>query len=125
MVKERIPLYKKLRTNSYKVPKPPKDESPECICKPDHPCVDDVCSCCSVPVTHHSQHCLNRGMLFECDAKRCPAGDKCTNTRIQKRQSPKLVPFKTDARGWGLKCATDLKKVGRPAHRQSMHRNAG
>ena len=50
-------------------------------------------------------------MLFECDVRTCPAGTACKNTRIQRRAMPPLTPFKTDHRGWGLKCDKDLEPV--------------
>ncbi|XP_031349604.1 uncharacterized protein LOC116175568 isoform X2 [Photinus pyralis] len=54
--------------------------------------------------------CLNRLLLTECDPNICPARKKCNNQRFEKRQYPPLVPYKTEARGWGLKTLAPISK---------------
>lgn len=51
--------------------------------------------------------CLNRLLMMECGS-RCPTGEHCANRRFQKREYPKLEPFKTEKKGWGLKTTQDL-----------------
>ncbi len=84
-VKEQPVAFKRIRTNQYLAPKPPKQEVPECMCStsPDSGCGED---------------CLNRMLNIECD-KSCPAGDQCRNRRFQTRAYPPLAPFKTNGRG--------------------------
>lgn len=48
--------------------------------------------------------------MIECDPSRCEAGDKCQNRRFKKREYAKVIPFKTESRGWGLKSLQDIKK---------------
>lgn len=48
--------------------------------------------------------------MTECDPQVCPAGEKCNNQQFEKRQYPPLVPYKTDCRGWGLKCLENINK---------------
>ncbi|CAL1533797.1 unnamed protein product [Lymnaea stagnalis] len=72
-------------------------EIPRCECKPDQ---TDACT----------TDCLNRMMMYECHPAVCPAGEKCNNQRFQKRQYPELEPFKSETRGWGLRCLEDIKK---------------
>ena len=109
-LKEKTPFYKKIRVNHYLVAKLPKDDVPDCNCNSKDSCSENVIKL-GVSFLSKSLQCLNRTLNIECDPKTCPAGDGCQNTRIQKRASPKLIPFKTECSGWGLKCATDLKPV--------------
>lgn len=75
-------------------------EIPRCECKPDQ---EDACT----------SDCLNRMMMYECNPTVCPAGEKCHNQRFQRRQYPECEPFKSETRGWGLRCLEDVKKVWR------------
>ncbi|XP_053619416.1 uncharacterized protein LOC128680356 [Plodia interpunctella] len=52
--------------------------------------------------------CLNRMLLTECGPI-CRAGDRCNNRAFEKRLYPKLVPYRTPHRGWGLKTLEDIK----------------
>ncbi len=45
LVKETVPIYKKLKTNKYTIPKPSKEEIPTCMCTSAHPCNSDVRAC--------------------------------------------------------------------------------
>ncbi|XP_063834524.1 uncharacterized protein LOC135083730 [Ostrinia nubilalis] len=53
-------------------------------------------------------HCLNRMLLTECGPI-CRAGDRCSNRAFEKRLYPKMVPYRTPHRGWGLKTLEDIK----------------
>ncbi|XP_069362911.1 uncharacterized protein [Maniola hyperantus] len=52
--------------------------------------------------------CLNRMLLTECGPT-CRAGDRCNNRAFEKRHYPKLTPYRTPHRGWGLKTLEDIK----------------
>nr|XP_026490227.1 uncharacterized protein LOC113396490 isoform X1 [Vanessa tameamea]XP_026490228.1 uncharacterized protein LOC113396490 isoform X1 [Vanessa tameamea] len=52
--------------------------------------------------------CLNRMLLTECGPT-CRAGDRCNNRAFEKRLYPKMVPYRTPHRGWGLKTLVDVK----------------
>ncbi|CAH2237590.1 jg6296 [Pararge aegeria aegeria] len=52
--------------------------------------------------------CLNRMLLTECGPT-CRAGDRCNNRAFEKRLYPKMTPYRTSARGWGLKTLQDVK----------------
>jgi hypothetical protein len=93
---QKAPKFKYLRRNEYTLmPKPQRVGVEPCGCDKDSaPC---------------DENCLNRMMLMECDPKTCPCGSECHNQRFQKRAYPQLVPFKTDARGWGLALGEDVK----------------
>ncbi|CAH2097203.1 unnamed protein product [Euphydryas editha] len=52
--------------------------------------------------------CLNRMLLTECGPT-CRAGDRCNNRAFEKRLYPKMVPYRTPHRGWGLKTLVDIK----------------
>ncbi|ORX41657.1 SET domain-containing protein, partial [Piromyces finnis] len=56
--------------------------------------------------------CLNRLSLIECDPKRCPCGDRCTNQRFNRynKNSKKLKVFWTGNKGYGLKTENPIKK---------------
>lgn len=49
-------------------------------------------------------------LQFECHPNTCPGKEKCENQRFQKRQSPRLYPFNTSGKGWGLKSSDAIKK---------------
>eukprot|EP00039_Didymoeca_costata_P001017 m.48850 g.48850 ORF g.48850 m.48850 type:complete len:1232 (-) comp10589_c0_seq1:188-3883(-) len=85
--------FTRIRANRYNCDKPPKIEVTECSCTPENPCMED---------------CYNRMTMIECDPKTCPAGDKCQNNRMLKRQYAKVKEFKTDLRGFGLKTKEDI-----------------
>ncbi|KAB7504866.1 Histone-lysine N-methyltransferase NSD2, partial [Armadillidium nasatum] len=51
-----------------------------------------------------------RMLMVECIKEVCPAKERCNNQRFQKRQYPNVFPFKTQARGWGLKTKDFIKK---------------
>lgn len=59
------------------------------------------------PCGPYSQ-CLNRMLLTECGPT-CRTGERCNNRAFEKRQYPKLVPYRTPQRGWGLKTLEDIK----------------
>ncbi|RNA33744.1 histone-lysine N-methyltransferase SETD2-like isoform X1, partial [Brachionus plicatilis] len=52
--------------------------------------------------------CLNRMLLIEC-GNRCPCGEHCTNKNFKTKNNAKIVPFKTENKGLGLKTINDLK----------------
>lgn len=76
---------------------------------------DDLCdinTCnCSADMEHPCgpyAACINRILMFECNPKVCPAGDKCENQLFEKRIYPKLEVVKTDFRGFGLYAMEDI-----------------
>ncbi|CAH0763426.1 unnamed protein product [Diatraea saccharalis] len=69
----------------------------QCDCNPD---VEDPCGPYS--------HCLNRMLLTECGPS-CRAGDRCNNRAFEKRQYPRVAPYRTPQRGWGLRALEDIK----------------
>uniref|UniRef100_A0A2C9JRL9 Histone-lysine N-methyltransferase n=1 Tax=Biomphalaria glabrata TaxID=6526 RepID=A0A2C9JRL9_BIOGL len=93
--------YKFIKSNvpigNVQICKAELSEIPRCECKPDQ---EDACT----------TDCLNRMMMYECHPTVCPAGEKCHNQRFQKRQYPECEPFKSESRGWGLRCLEDIKK---------------
>ncbi|XP_072936008.1 uncharacterized protein [Epargyreus clarus] len=96
------PHYVKLRANKpcgALVNRRPDEESSltQCECSP-----DDECPCGPY------SHCLNRMLLTECGPT-CRAGERCNNRAFEKRLYPKLVPYRTPHRGWGLKTLEDIK----------------
>ncbi|GBP05887.1 Histone-lysine N-methyltransferase, H3 lysine-36 and H4 lysine-20 specific [Eumeta japonica] len=48
-------------------------------------------------------------LLTECGPT-CRAGDRCCNRNFEKRIYPKMIPYRTPHRGWGLKTLQDIKK---------------
>ncbi|VVC34203.1 Zinc finger, PHD-type,Zinc finger, RING-type,PWWP domain,Zinc finger, FYVE/PHD-type,SET [Cinara cedri] len=72
----------------------------DAICKCD-PNEEDPCSLDS--------SCINRQMLFECDPKTCPAGQKCKNQDFEKQLGPQLATFLTENKGWGVKTLENIK----------------
>ncbi|XP_058853155.1 histone-lysine N-methyltransferase, H3 lysine-36 specific-like isoform X2 [Acipenser ruthenus] len=74
-------------------------EIPRCNCKAtdENPCSLD-------------SECINRMLMYECHPQVCQAGDRCQNQSFTKRLYPELEIFRTLARGWGLRCKSDLKK---------------
>ncbi|CAH1155865.1 unnamed protein product [Phaedon cochleariae] len=54
--------------------------------------------------------CLNRLLLTECNPEACPAGKSCKNQSFEKRDYPPMIPYKTQGRGWGLKCLAAIKR---------------
>ncbi|XP_066572541.1 histone-lysine N-methyltransferase, H3 lysine-36 specific isoform X2 [Amia ocellicauda] len=72
---------------------------PRCNCKAsdENPCGLD-------------SECINRMLMYECHPQVCPAGDKCQNQCFTKRQYAQVEIFRTLARGWGLRCISDIKK---------------
>ncbi|KAI5638335.1 SET domain-containing protein [Phthorimaea operculella] len=69
----------------------------QCECNPDE---EDPCGPYS--------HCLNRMLLTECGPI-CRAGERCQNRAFEKRLYPKMVPYRTPHRGWGLKTLEPIK----------------
>lgn len=54
--------------------------------------------------------CINRLMYQECNPKTCPAGDTCSNQRIQRYEwTPGLERFMTSKRGWGIRTTEKVK----------------
>uniref|UniRef100_A0A673WLG1 Histone-lysine N-methyltransferase, H3 lysine-36 specific n=1 Tax=Salmo trutta TaxID=8032 RepID=A0A673WLG1_SALTR len=74
-------------------------EIPRCNCKAsdENPCGID-------------SECINRMLMYECHPQVCPAGECCLNQAFTKRQYSQVEIFRTLARGWGLRCAHDIKK---------------
>ncbi|XP_077962981.1 uncharacterized protein nsd1b isoform X2 [Gasterosteus aculeatus] len=74
-------------------------EIPRCNCKAadESPCGMD-------------SECINRMLLYECHPQVCPAGERCLNQAFSKRQYSQVEIFRTLSRGWGLRCAHDIKK---------------
>ncbi|CDQ68142.1 unnamed protein product [Oncorhynchus mykiss] len=74
-------------------------EIPRCNCKAsdENPCGID-------------SECINRMLMYECHPQVCPAGEGCLNQAFTKRQYSQVEIFRTLARGWGLRCAHDIKK---------------
>ncbi|EDQ87845.1 uncharacterized protein MONBRDRAFT_33094 [Monosiga brevicollis MX1] len=98
---ERPPRFKLIKRNVYLPPaaKPPHRKEEQEICR-----CDAALNCADM----HS--CLNRMMYIECDAKCCNNGKNCRNQRFQRREYPKLIPFKTEHRGWGLRLGQDVEE---------------
>ncbi|XP_022123425.2 histone-lysine N-methyltransferase, H3 lysine-36 specific [Pieris rapae] len=69
----------------------------QCECDPN---VEDPCGLYS--------HCLNRMLLTECGPI-CRAGERCCNRAFEKRQYPRMEPYRTPARGWGLRTLEDIR----------------
>ncbi|KAL4714612.1 hypothetical protein ACJJTC_002177 [Scirpophaga incertulas] len=69
----------------------------QCDCNPDE---DDPCG-------PYSQ-CLNRMLLTECGPT-CRAGDRCNNRAFERRQYPKMAPYRASNRGWGLRALEDIR----------------
>ncbi|KAJ0170937.1 hypothetical protein K1T71_013709 [Dendrolimus kikuchii] len=97
------PHYVKLKTNKpvgsvcMKKMDDPELSLTQCECDPNE---EDPCG-------PYSQ-CLNRMLLTECGPT-CRAGDRCNNRAFEKRLYPKLTPYRTHHRGWGLKTLEDIK----------------
>lgn len=97
------PSYVKLRTNrpvgGVKLLNSDATPTTACDCSAHdaHPCGPD-------------SSCINRMLMFECDADVCPAGDQCENRRFQRRSYPPLEPFLTEHRGWGLRSTANINK---------------
>lgn len=69
-----------------------------CDCDPewDNPCAPET-------------DCLNRILSVECSSGICPAGDKCCNQAFVRRKYPRMEPFHTAGRGWGLRSLEEIK----------------
>eukprot|EP00249_Psilotum_nudum_P018886 c27003_g1_i1 orf=507-2315(+) len=94
------PQYVHIRRNIYLVKRPkrrPEDECMQCTCKP---ALGSNESC--------GKDCLCGLLLTSCSAS-CGCGDSCRNLPFQKRVGRKLQVVKTQACGWGLEAAEDIK----------------
>ncbi|XP_075714943.1 histone-lysine N-methyltransferase NSD3 isoform X3 [Rhinoderma darwinii] len=97
------PPYKHIKTNKavgkIQIQVADVAEIPRCNCRPtdEAPCGLD-------------SQCLNRMLLYECHPQVCPAGEYCQNQGFTKRLYPETEIFRTDRRGWGLKCNRDIRK---------------
>ena len=84
--------YKKIKTNIYTMERPwlkaEREKNAACMCTAEDPC--------------GSGSCLNASTLVECDPKTCPVGAACKNRHFQRRDGPKVAPFPTAMRGFGL-----------------------
>ncbi|CAH2059654.1 unnamed protein product, partial [Iphiclides podalirius] len=69
----------------------------QCDCGPDD---EDPCG-------PYSQ-CLNRMLLTECGPC-CRAGPRCNNRAFERREYPRLTPYRTPQRGWGLKTLDHIR----------------
>ncbi|BES96218.1 AWS [Nesidiocoris tenuis] len=102
--KMKPPLYKKITSNkpigSVKLNDLALPETLSfCECKAES---EDPCG--------PSTNCLNRILFVECTPDICNVGDKCRNRNFDRKLYPKLMPFYTDSKGWGLKTAEPIKK---------------
>lgn len=78
---------------------------------------DLICNCAAIEEPGRaelvacgpSSKCLNRLLLTECNPAYCPAGQRCDNQRLQKRQYPSLDILRTAGKGWGLVAKEHLK----------------
>lgn len=61
---------------------------------------DSRCSC--TPADGCGQGCLNRATYHECDPARCPAGEACTNQRLQQRSGIACSLRYMPGKGWGV-----------------------
>ncbi|TPX68047.1 histone-lysine N-methyltransferase [Spizellomyces sp. 'palustris'] len=72
-----------------------------------------VCQC-EVPFNSDPacrDNCLNRCMFIECSPKHCPANERCSNQRFQKRESIKeLEVVWTAVRGHGLRTKVNIPR---------------
>jgi len=94
-IEEKVPEFKKIQCNSYSsnIAKKIKIEMSTCNCVPESKCMDQ---------------CINRAMLYECDFKSCPCGNKCTNREIQNGKTVPVEVFLTKLKGWGLKSTSKI-----------------
>ncbi|XP_040270697.1 histone-lysine N-methyltransferase NSD3 isoform X4 [Bufo bufo] len=97
------PAYKHIKANKpvgkVQIQVADVSEIPRCNCRPtdEAPCGLD-------------SQCLNRMLLYECHPQVCPAGEYCQNQSFTKRLYPETEIFRTDKRGWGLRCKRDIRK---------------
>ncbi|XP_056426912.1 histone-lysine N-methyltransferase NSD3 isoform X4 [Hyla sarda] len=97
------PPYKHIKTNKavgkVQIQVADVSEIPRCNCRPtdEAPCGLD-------------SQCLNRMLLYECHPQVCPAGEYCQNQGFTKRLYPETEIFRTERRGWGLRCKRDIRK---------------
>ena len=98
----RIPSYRTLTQNLYRLPLVRTVDSPDltpcCECKPEDGC---------------GQNCANRMLSMECAPGKCPSLREgalhCTNAVMQQRRFPKLEVFRTsDGKGWALRVQEDV-----------------
>eukprot|EP00727_Mastigamoeba_balamuthi_P002319 m51a1_g12084 putative histone-lysine n-methyltransferase setd2 (496) ;mRNA; f:21-1803 len=54
--------------------------------------------------------CINYNTKTECTFGRCPAGQACRNTRMQRHQNAPLGQFLSKKKGWGIFTLIDLYK---------------
>ncbi|KAI9244166.1 hypothetical protein BY458DRAFT_485574 [Sporodiniella umbellata] len=102
-LKDKKPVFTKIRANLFieRKPKLIADERNICHCIP--PQGEQELGC--------GEDCINRLLFYECDAKYCPCGAKCSNQRIQKKACDyRLEVFKTQGRGWGLRTQQAIQK---------------
>ncbi|GAV08813.1 hypothetical protein RvY_18452 [Ramazzottius varieornatus] len=72
-----------------------------CDCKP--PAAADAVGC--------GYGCSSRSSYFECDPEDCPCGKRCTNNAIQKKRwAENLELFKTDKKGFGVRCLKPIRR---------------
>lgn len=57
-----------------------------------------------------SSRCINRDLFYECNKSLCPAGEKCQNQAMQKRNYAKLSTVKTLTRGTGVETTNSLER---------------
>ncbi|XP_069801195.1 histone-lysine N-methyltransferase NSD3 isoform X2 [Dendropsophus ebraccatus] len=97
------PPYKHIKTNKavgkVQIQVADISEIPRCNCRPND----------EAPCGLDSQ-CLNRMLLYECHPQVCPAGEYCQNQGFTKRLYPETEIFRTERRGWGLRCKRDIRK---------------
>lgn len=71
---------------------------------------DLICQCNAEEVCGPSSECLNRLLLTECNPANCPAGERCRNQRLQRREYPELDILRTEGKGWGLVAKEDVRE---------------
>ncbi|KAM4676345.1 histone-lysine N-methyltransferase NSD3 [Discoglossus pictus] len=97
------PPYKHIKSNKavgkVQIQVADVSEIPRCNCRPsdDAPCGLD-------------SQCLNRMLQYECHPQVCPAGERCQNQNFTHRLYPETEIFRTEQRGWGLRCKRDIRK---------------
>eukprot|EP01117_Protostelium_nocturnum_P007245 TRINITY_DN2590_c0_g1_i3.p1 TRINITY_DN2590_c0_g1~~TRINITY_DN2590_c0_g1_i3.p1 ORF type:complete len:611 (+),score=190.28 TRINITY_DN2590_c0_g1_i3:140-1834(+) len=69
-----------------------------------------ICDCRPTPgEIPCGNDCINRTIFMECTPNYCQVGDACTNQRFQRAIYPKVQPFMTEKKGWGLMILEDVK----------------
>lgn len=100
----RPPMYVKIKSNRYVPPlKTPvaREEVDDTMCE---------CKSSDPEPCGPESNCINRALLVECDAKVCPAKDRCQNQCFEKKQYPALMAKRFSHKGWGLVALEDIRQ---------------